>query len=132
VVDVPQAGFLTTMDVSCWSFMRMAHLAEPLMTTAARFHHVVLRQPDGGGQLQHHGRRQGGARMRGALHGRRARPKGIRVHASRPDLWRPARPGHSRVRRAARQGAEKAPARSLVSTDDVGAATAFLALDVRA
>ena len=24
-------GFLTTMDVSCWSFMRMAHLAEPLM-----------------------------------------------------------------------------------------------------
>ena len=24
-------GFLKTMDVSCWSFMRMAHLAEPLM-----------------------------------------------------------------------------------------------------
>src|SRR5271156_536900 len=32
VVDVPQDGFLTTMDVSCWSFIRMAHLAEPLMT----------------------------------------------------------------------------------------------------
>src|SRR4249919_3860660 len=31
VVDVPQDGFLTTMDVSCWSFIRMAHLAEPLM-----------------------------------------------------------------------------------------------------
>ena len=31
VVDVPREGFLTTMDVSCWSFMRMAHLAEPLM-----------------------------------------------------------------------------------------------------
>ena len=31
VVDVPQGGFLTTMDVSCWSFIRMAHLAEPLM-----------------------------------------------------------------------------------------------------
>src|SRR6478672_3988362 len=30
VVDVPQEGFLTTMDVS-WSFIRMAHLAEPLM-----------------------------------------------------------------------------------------------------
>ena len=31
VVDVERDGFLTTMDVSCWSFIRMAHLAEPLM-----------------------------------------------------------------------------------------------------
>ena len=31
VVDVPRDGFLTTMDVSCWTFIRMAHLAEPLM-----------------------------------------------------------------------------------------------------
>ena len=31
VVDVSRQGFLTTMDVSCWTFIRMAHLAEPLM-----------------------------------------------------------------------------------------------------
>src|SRR5262245_60137404 len=31
VVDAPREGFLATMDVSCWSFIRMAHLAEPLM-----------------------------------------------------------------------------------------------------
>src|SRR5262249_48074376 len=31
VVDVARDGFLSTMDVSCWTFMRMAHLAEPLM-----------------------------------------------------------------------------------------------------
>ena len=31
VVDVDREGFLKTMDVSCWSFVRMAHLAEPLM-----------------------------------------------------------------------------------------------------
>jgi enoyl-[acyl-carrier protein] reductase I len=31
VVDVAREGFPTTMDVSCWSFIRMAHLAEPLM-----------------------------------------------------------------------------------------------------
>src|SRR6516164_1832231 len=31
VVDVPREGFLTTLDISCWSFIRMAHLAEPLM-----------------------------------------------------------------------------------------------------
>src|SRR5262245_20516472 len=29
VVDVSREGFLTTMDVSCWTFIRMAHLAEP-------------------------------------------------------------------------------------------------------
>ena len=31
VTDVAKPGFLTTMDVSCWSFIRTAHLAEPLM-----------------------------------------------------------------------------------------------------
>src|SRR5262249_25555535 len=31
VVDVSRDGFMTTLDVSCWSFIRMAHLAEPLM-----------------------------------------------------------------------------------------------------
>src|SRR5246127_4478174 len=31
VIDVGRDGFLKTMDVSCWSFLRMAHLAEPLM-----------------------------------------------------------------------------------------------------
>src|SRR4029077_11188220 len=31
VIDVKRDGFLVTMDVSCWSFIRMAHLAEPLM-----------------------------------------------------------------------------------------------------
>jgi enoyl-[acyl-carrier protein] reductase I len=28
---VGQDGFATTLQVSCWSFIRMAHLAEPLM-----------------------------------------------------------------------------------------------------
>ncbi len=32
VVDAPLDGFLKTMEISCWSFLRMAHLAEPLMT----------------------------------------------------------------------------------------------------
>ncbi|MCK7474982.1 MAG: SDR family oxidoreductase [Rhodopseudomonas palustris] len=31
VVDVEKQGFLVTMDVSCWSFIRTAYLAEPLM-----------------------------------------------------------------------------------------------------
>jgi enoyl-[acyl-carrier protein] reductase I len=32
VTDCSQAGFALAMDVSCHSFIRMAHLAEPLMT----------------------------------------------------------------------------------------------------
>jgi enoyl-[acyl-carrier protein] reductase I len=36
VVDVSRHGFLTTMEVSCWSFMCMAHLAEPLMKKGGR------------------------------------------------------------------------------------------------
>lgn len=31
VIDGSQAGFALAMDVSCHSFIRMAHLAEPLM-----------------------------------------------------------------------------------------------------
>ena len=30
-VDVSRAGFLEAMDISCYSFVRMAHFAEPLM-----------------------------------------------------------------------------------------------------
>ena len=32
MVDCSQAGFALAMDVSCHSFIRMAKLAEPLMT----------------------------------------------------------------------------------------------------
>src|SRR5262249_61118101 len=31
LVDVSREGFLTTMEGSCWTFIRMAHLAEPLL-----------------------------------------------------------------------------------------------------
>ena len=32
VVDCSKEGFLLAMEISCWSFIRMAKLAEPLMT----------------------------------------------------------------------------------------------------
>jgi enoyl-[acyl-carrier protein] reductase I len=31
VADVSRDGCLTTMEISCWTFIRMAHLAEPPM-----------------------------------------------------------------------------------------------------
>ncbi len=36
VVDCSRQGFLTAMDVSCYSFLEMAHLAEPLMTNGGK------------------------------------------------------------------------------------------------
>ena len=45
----------STLDVSCWTFIRMAQLAEPLMRKGGTpFHNDVLRQPDGRQKLQHH------------------------------------------------------------------------------
>jgi enoyl-[acyl-carrier protein] reductase I len=37
VVDVSRDGFLTTMDVSYWTYIRIAHLAEPLMSKGGTF-----------------------------------------------------------------------------------------------
>jgi enoyl-[acyl-carrier protein] reductase I len=68
VVDVPRDGFLATMDISCWTFIRMAQR-----------HHVhdeLLRQPDGGEELQHYGRGKSRVGMRGAVHGGRTRAEG--------------------------------------------------------
>jgi len=92
VVDVGRDGFLKTMDVSCWSFMRMAHLAEPFDEEWRNaVHDDLLRQPDGGEELQYHGGGKGCARSRSALHCGRAWPEGIRVHAISPGRWRRAR-----------------------------------------
>ena len=45
-VDVTRDGFLATLDVSCWTFIRMAHLAEPLMRRGGTlFTMTVLWQP---------------------------------------------------------------------------------------
>jgi enoyl-[acyl-carrier protein] reductase I len=43
VIDVGRDGFLKTMDVSCWSFIRMAHLAEPLMKNGGTMFTMKLR-----------------------------------------------------------------------------------------
>ena len=59
-------------------------------------------------------------------------PKGIRVHAISPGpLADTCRLRNTGIRRTARKAKSKAPARSLVSIEDVGAATAFLAHDAR-
>jgi enoyl-[acyl-carrier protein] reductase I len=131
VVDVPRDGFLTTMDVSCWTFIRMAKLAEPLMRKGGTLFtmtyygsQMVVKNYNIMGVAK--------AALECAVRYIAAElgPKGIRVHAISPGpLATRAASGIPEFDALLEKAKAKAPARSLVSIDDVGAATAFLAHD---
>jgi enoyl-[acyl-carrier protein] reductase I len=131
VVDVTQEGFLTTMDVSCWTFIRMAHLAEPLMKKGGTLFtmtyygsQMVVKNYNVMGVAK--------AALESAVRYIAAElgPKGIRVHAVSPGpLATRAASGIPEFDALLDKAKAKAPARSLVSIDDVGVATAFLAHD---
>jgi len=131
VVDVPQDGFLMTMDVSCWSFIRMAHLAEPLMTRGGTLFTMTYY----GSQMVVENYNIMGvakAALESAVRYMAAElgPKGIRVNAISPGpLATRAASGIPEFDELLDKAKSKAPARSLVSIDDVGVATAFLAHD---
>jgi enoyl-[acyl-carrier protein] reductase I len=131
VVDVPREGFLTTMDVSCWSFIRMAHLAEPLMAKGGALFTMTYY---GSQMVVPHYNIMGVAKA--ALEcavrylASELGPKGIRVHAISPGpLATRAASGIPEFDRLLDKAQAKAPARKLVSIDDVGLAVAFLAHD---
>jgi len=131
VVDVSRDGFLTTMDVSCWTFIRMAHLAEPLMRKGGTLFtmtyygsQMVIKNYNIMGVAK--------AALESAVRYLAAElgPKGIRVHAISPGpLATRAASGIPEFDTLLDKAKAKAPARSLVSIDDVGVATAFLADD---
>ena len=131
VVDVSRDGFLTTMDVSCWTFIRMAHLAEPLMRKGGTLFtmtyygsQMVVKNYNIMGVAK--------AALECAVRYLAAElgPKGIRVHAISPGpLATRAASGIPEFDALLDKAKAKAPARSLVSIDDVGVATAFLAHD---
>jgi enoyl-[acyl-carrier protein] reductase I len=131
VVDVTREGFAATMDVSCWTFIRMAHLAEPLMrkggtlfTMSYYGSQMVVKNYNIMGVAK--------AALECAVRYIAAElgPKGIRVHAISPGpLATRAASGIPEFDALLDKAKAQAPARSLVSIDDVGAATAFLAHD---
>jgi enoyl-[acyl-carrier protein] reductase I len=131
VVDVPCEGFLTTLEVSCWSFMRMAHLAEPLMPKGGTLFTMTYY----GSQMVVENYNVMGiakAALECAVRYMAAElgPKGIRVHAISPGpLSTRAASGIPEFDDLLEKAKAKAPARSLVSIEDVGFATAFLAHD---
>src|SRR6267154_183202 len=129
VVDVGRDGFLKTMDVSCWSFMRMAHLAEPLMKNGG----TVFTMTYYGSQMVVENYNVMGvakAALEAAVRYVAAElgPKGIRVHAISPGpLATRAASGIPDFDALMERVAERAPARRPVTIEEVGAACVFLA-----
>jgi enoyl-[acyl-carrier protein] reductase I len=131
VVDAPREGFLTTMEVSVWSFIRMARLAEPLMPDGGTLCTMTYY---GSQMVVEHYNIMGVAKaaLESAVRYIAAElgPKGIRVHAISPGpLATRAASGIPEFDELLHRAQEKAPARHLVSIMDVGLATAFLAHD---
>ena len=131
VTDAPRDGFLKTMDISCWSFIRMAHLAEPLMKKGGALFTMTYY----GSQMVVENYNIMGvakAALESAVRYMAAElgPKGIRVHAISPGpLATRAASGIPEFDALLEKAKGKAPARQLVGIDDVGIATAFLAHD---
>jgi len=131
VIDAPRDGFLATMDISCWSFIRMAKLAEPLMQRGGALFTMTYY----GSQMVVQNYNLMGvakAALECAVRYIAAElgPRGIRVHAISPGpLATRAASGIPEFDELLDKAKSKAPARRLVSIEDVGAAVAFLAHD---
>lgn len=131
VVDCSKEGFLLAMELSCWSFIRMAKLAEPLMKDGGTLFtmtyygsQMVVENYNIMGPVK--AALESATRYMAAELG----PKGIRVHAISPGpLKTRAASGISEFDKLLQKAQSKAPSRSLVSIDDVGVAVAVLAMN---
>ena len=131
VVDCSRAGFHQAMDVSCYSFLQMARLAEPLMTDGGTLFTMsyygaekVVENYNIMGPVK--------AALEAAVRYLAAElgPRGIRVHAISPGpLATRAASGIAHFDELLNRAASRAPAGRLVSIEDVGLACAGLATD---
>jgi enoyl-[acyl-carrier protein] reductase I len=131
VVDCSKAGFLQAMEISCWSFIRMAKLAEPMMRDGGSLFCMTYY---GSQMVVEHYNLMGPvkAALESATRYLAAElgPKGIRVHAISPGPLRTrAASGIAEFDDLLAKAATKAPLQRLVSIEDVGLATAYLATD---
>lgn len=131
VVDCSQAGFSMAMDVSCHSFLRMAKLAEPLMTDGGCLLTVtfygsekVVEEYNLMGPVK--AALESCVRYLAAELG----PRRIRVHALSPGpLKTRAATGIDRFDELLERARQRAPAHRLAGIDDVGNVAAFLVSD---
>jgi enoyl-[acyl-carrier protein] reductase I len=131
VIDCSAAGFAMAMDVSCHSFLRMAHLAEPLMTEGGCLLTVsfygserVVANYNLMGPVK--------AALESAVRYTAAElgPKGIRANAISPGAIKTrAASGIAHVDDLLAREAAEAPMHQLASIEDVGALAAFLVGD---
>jgi enoyl-[acyl-carrier protein] reductase I len=131
LADCSLDGFLLAMDVSCHSFIRMARLAEPLMRNGGA---LFTMSYYGAEKVIEHYNVMGPvkAALESAVRylAYEFGPKGIRVHAISPGPVKTrAASGIDHFDDLLELAAKRAPARQLVSIEDVGVATAVLATD---
>jgi enoyl-[acyl-carrier protein] reductase I len=131
LADCSRDGFLQAMDISCHSFVRMARLAEPLMRDGGA---LFTMSYYGAEKVIEHYNLMGPvkAALESAVRylAYEFGPSGIRVHAISPGpLKTRAASGIDHFDELLESAAKRAPERRLVSIEDVGAATAFLATD---
>jgi len=131
VVDCSAAGFSLAMDVSCHSFLCMAHLAEPLMTKGGCLVTVTFY---GSERVVANYNLMGPvkAALESAVRYTAAElgPKGIRANAISPGAIRTrAASGIAHFDEMLAAEAAAAPEHQLVDIEDVGALAAFLVSD---
>jgi len=131
VIDSSAAGFALAMDVSCHSFVRMARLAEPLMTNGGCLLCVTFY---GSERVVEHYNLMGPvkAALESATRYVAAElgAKGIRAHAISPGpIATRAASGIERFDELLERAAAATPERQLVTIADVGALAAFLVSD---
>lgn len=131
VTDCSREGFARAMDISCHSFMRMARLAEPLMTEGGclltmSYHGADEVVANYGMMGPVKAALQASTRYIAAELG----PKGIRVHAISPGpLATRAASGIKGFDNLMQSAMERAPLNKLVDIDDVGNLCAYLVSD---
>ncbi len=131
IVDCSRDGFLEAMDVSCYSFIKLARLAEPLMTKGGTLFTMsyygaekVVENYNIMGPVK--AALEASTRYMAAELGK----KGIRVHAISPGpLNTRAASGIKHFDALINRAAAEAPSGQLVSIADVGTACASLATD---
>ena len=129
VTDCPRDGFLTAMDISCWSFLDLARRAEKLMTGGGTM--FAMSYHGANEVIENYGimgpvkaALESAVRYMAAELG----PRGIRVHAISPGpLATRAASGIPDFDALMERVADRAPARRLVTIEEVGAACVFLA-----
>jgi enoyl-[acyl-carrier protein] reductase I len=131
LADSSRDGFLRAMDVSCHSFIRMAGLAAPLMRDGGSIFAMTYY---GAEKVIEHYNLMGPvkAALESAVRylAYEFGPAGIRVHAISPGPVKTrAASGLEDFDGLLAYVSERAPTKSLVSIEDVGMATAWLATD---